>query len=245
MLAVTAERLLDMLGALVPSKRHNLADDEESQELYRPCMALRPKIVKLIDKYSQRQADLVSMDETFVRARTIFDRMTEESLARPSSGVYYPQQQQMPYGAPAAGPAGPAYFPTPAAGPGDYPDAAAARRPASAASTARCPASATSALAPGAGSAGVPAAAGSYPAQQQPAQAQAQAQGRTPCPAQAQPQQQPAAQVQPQQQAQPQPQQQAQPQPEPQPQAQQPAQQAGPPYVYDPHPTNVDPNVQA
>ncbi|KAJ7022690.1 hypothetical protein C8F04DRAFT_1310478 [Mycena alexandri] len=98
--AVNVERLLNMLRALDPSRGDNLADDEEIQELYRSCMALRPKIVKLIDKYSQKRADLVSMNETFVRARTIFDRMMEESLARHSGGVYigpqpagYPQQQ--------------------------------------------------------------------------------------------------------------------------------------------------------
>ena len=69
-------------------------------------MALRPKIVKLIDKYSQKRgaalfvflypifltrsfflADLVTMNETFVRARTIFDRMMEESLARHTGGT--------------------------------------------------------------------------------------------------------------------------------------------------------------
>lgn len=83
-------------------------------------MALRPKIVKLIDKYSQKRgtsscmrlcssfplssrccilltdmttififqkADLVSMNETFVRARNIFDRMMEESLARHTAGA--------------------------------------------------------------------------------------------------------------------------------------------------------------
>lgn len=66
-------------------------------------MALRPKIVKLIDKYSQKRgtsvpgtshvndsdratADLVSMNETFVKARTIFDTMMEESLARHTGG---------------------------------------------------------------------------------------------------------------------------------------------------------------
>lgn len=31
-------------------------------------------------------ADLVSMNETFIRARTIFDRMMEESLARHTGG---------------------------------------------------------------------------------------------------------------------------------------------------------------
>ena len=66
-------------------------------------MSLRPKIVKLIDKYSQKRgtllarvfiylsiyastADLVSMNESFVKARTIFDRMMEDSLARHSAG---------------------------------------------------------------------------------------------------------------------------------------------------------------
>ena len=71
-------------------------------------MALRPKVVKLIDKYSQKRgaapllyvpvviflivhfpADLVSMNETFVRARTIFDRMMEESLARHTGGTSF------------------------------------------------------------------------------------------------------------------------------------------------------------
>jgi signal transducing adaptor molecule len=84
--------------------KDNLADNEEIQELYRSCMSLRPKIVKLIDKYSQKRGmlsscktrgrhrtnyddslsatDLVSMNETFVKACTIFDRMMEETLER-------------------------------------------------------------------------------------------------------------------------------------------------------------------
>ena len=63
-------------------------------------MSVRPKIVKLIDKYSQKRgkhsasissmkrstltADLVAMNESFVKARTIFDSMMEDSLARNS-----------------------------------------------------------------------------------------------------------------------------------------------------------------
>ncbi|KAH7885724.1 hypothetical protein F5I97DRAFT_1778321, partial [Phlebopus sp. FC_14] len=82
--AANVDRLLSMLRASDASSS-NLADNEEIQELYRSCMALRPKIVKLIDKYSQKRADLVSMNESFVKARTIFDRMMEDSLARHSS----------------------------------------------------------------------------------------------------------------------------------------------------------------
>ncbi|KAI0306042.1 hypothetical protein B0F90DRAFT_1624071 [Multifurca ochricompacta] len=86
--AANVDQLLTMLRTLDPAK-DNLADNEEIQELYRSCMTLRPKIVKLIDKYSQKRADLVSMNESFVKARTIFDRMMEESLARHSECMYF------------------------------------------------------------------------------------------------------------------------------------------------------------
>ena len=46
-----------MLRTLDPAK-DNLADNEEIQELYRSCMSLCPKIVKLIDKYSQKRGML-------------------------------------------------------------------------------------------------------------------------------------------------------------------------------------------
>ncbi|KAF4610975.1 hypothetical protein D9613_006509 [Agrocybe pediades] len=135
--AVNIERLLNMLRGMDPQKE-SLADNEEVQELYRQSMALRPKIVKLIDRYSQKRADLVSMNETFVRARTIFDRMMEESLAR-HTGVYDQQPPyrpgpiQTPYGPPpqqqryGPGP-GPVGYGTPVQTPGVYgmppPDAA-------------------------------------------------------------------------------------------------------------------------
>ncbi|KAJ7722686.1 hypothetical protein B0H16DRAFT_1599916 [Mycena metata] len=271
--AVNVERLLNMLRALDPSRGDNLADDEEIQELYRSCMALRPKIVKLIDKYSQKRADLVSMNETFVRARTIFDRMMEESLARHSGGVYvggpqpagpggYPQQQQPYYGG--------------------YPDAAAYQY---AQQQQQAQAQQGPGQPPAQGQAGYgvygPTGPTPYPAQgQQPGAsaypAQGQQQGPTPYPAQgqqgpsasgypaqqqgqqgptpypAQQQQQPAqqqaqaAQQQPVQQQQPAAQQ-AQPEPAAaaQSQAQPQAAQTGPPYVYDPNTTYADPNVQA
>lgn len=43
-----------MLKGVDPLK-DNLADNEEIQELYRSSMTLRPKIVKLIDRYSQKK----------------------------------------------------------------------------------------------------------------------------------------------------------------------------------------------
>ena len=55
--AADIDRLLTMARTLDPAK-DNLADNEEIQELYRSCMSIRPKIVKLIDKYSQKRGML-------------------------------------------------------------------------------------------------------------------------------------------------------------------------------------------
>jgi hypothetical protein len=79
-------------------------------------MTARPKIVKLIDRYSQKKglypcpptprfdadyvttfpAELISMNENFVKARTIFDRMMEESLAKhnPGGKVLFPSNSE-------------------------------------------------------------------------------------------------------------------------------------------------------
>jgi signal transducing adaptor molecule len=51
--AVNFDLLLTMLHTL-DLANDNLADNEEIQELYLSCMDLRPKIIKLIDKYSQK-----------------------------------------------------------------------------------------------------------------------------------------------------------------------------------------------
>ncbi|KAF8210778.1 hypothetical protein K438DRAFT_1916531 [Mycena galopus ATCC 62051] len=284
--AVNVERLLNVLRGMDP-ERDNLAEDEEVQELYRSCMALRPKIVKLIDKYSQKRADLVSMNETFVRARTIFDRMMEESLARNSGGAYYQpqpqpgawggypdaaayayaQQQQQQQQQPPQGQAG--YGVYGAQGPTPYPAQGQAPQgptpyPAQEQYQQQGPTPYPAQQQPQAQQGPTP-----YPAQQQQQSTQdpyqqAQAQGPTPYPAQTQAPaaayQQPAQQAQPQPQAAAQPvQQQQQPVQQQQSAAQQqqqqpaaaaaaqaqPEQQAGPPYVYDPHATYADPNVQA
>jgi signal transducing adaptor molecule len=55
--AANVDRLLTMVRTLDPGE-DNLSDNEEIQELYRSCMSLRPKIVKLIDKYSQKRGML-------------------------------------------------------------------------------------------------------------------------------------------------------------------------------------------
>ena len=51
------DRLLTMLSTLDPAK-NSFADNEEIQGLYRSYMSVRPKIVKLIEEYSQKRGML-------------------------------------------------------------------------------------------------------------------------------------------------------------------------------------------
>ncbi|PWN21939.1 hypothetical protein BCV69DRAFT_311637 [Microstroma glucosiphilum] len=75
------DRLLGRLRSLDPA-RESLADDEELQDLYQASLAMRPKIVRLIDRYSSKVEELRSMNEKFVEARSVFDGMMERSLAQ-------------------------------------------------------------------------------------------------------------------------------------------------------------------
>lgn len=83
--AVDIDRLLSKLRGLDPA-RDNLAEDEELQELYQKSLAMRPKIVKLIDRYSNKITELKSMNDKFVHARGTFDEMMEQSLSRYNPG---------------------------------------------------------------------------------------------------------------------------------------------------------------
>ncbi|KAG9309911.1 hypothetical protein JVU11DRAFT_9943 [Chiua virens] len=257
--AANVDRLLTMLRG-VDSSGANLADNEEIQELYRSCMALRPKIVKLIDKYSQKRADLVSMNESFVKARVIFDRMMEDSLARHAGmyevaprpdyshgqAPYVPQEySQAPYGFPAHTPGfehqPPLHQPPYGYAPAGYPESSFPQHH---------------------GDPGYGVGQGYSPGAPQPYGGSAPRPARSPY---SQQQSQPQLQPQPQSQLQPQLQPQPEPQPQFQPQQQQQyhastvevaqaqpqgqshlgPEQSGPPYVYDPRTTYADSNVQA
>lgn len=230
--AANVDRLLTLLRDL-DSSGERLADNEEIQELYRSCMTLRPKIVKLIDKYSQKRADLVVMNEAFVKARTLFDRMMEESLARhaaayESPGYGYPPPARHEYG---PQPYGHGYGPSHPEGPHPAPphELAGFAQPYN----------------------GYPAPAQSpYPQAQMPYTPMQTPYNQVQAPIQQPPAQEPSQsqhELLPQVQAHPQPSQ-AQSPSQMQPQAQpgdSPQIKQGPPYVYNPNITYADPNVQA
>lgn len=97
------EKLLALLSSQDAS-RLNLAENDELQTLYHSTLAIRPKLVKLIDKYAQRKDDLVELNEKFVKARRVYDDLMEASVPQ------YGSQQSAYQGA--------AGYPAPVSGPG-------------------------------------------------------------------------------------------------------------------------------
>lgn len=101
------DRLLEMLSSTDPRARDSFSDNEELQALYNSTLSIRPKLVKLIEKYSLKKDELVALNEKFMQARTMYDGMLSNSIARYSSGAGsaygYPtpsaQQQQQPQNA--------------------------------------------------------------------------------------------------------------------------------------------------
>lgn len=113
------DRLLEMLSSNDPRAKDSFSDNEELQNLYNSTLSIRPKLVKLIEKYSLKKGkwagwaveavvltrlldELVALNEKFMQARTMYDGMLSNSIARyssPSVGAYggYPPSGQPSY----------------------------------------------------------------------------------------------------------------------------------------------------
>ncbi|CAG8575557.1 6845_t:CDS:10 [Paraglomus brasilianum] len=75
------EKLLQMLSIIDPN-RDSFSENEEIQTLYHSTLAVRPKLVKLIEKYSQKKDELIALNEKFTKARATYDRLLEVSIDR-------------------------------------------------------------------------------------------------------------------------------------------------------------------
>ena len=120
------DRLLSKLRSIDPT-RDNLAEDDELQDLYQRSLSLRPKIIRLIDRYSAKVTELRGMNDKFVRARATFDEMMKgleryhaagsggaaQAAAAPSSAAAAAPTASGPSAAPAASSAASASLPTP------------------------------------------------------------------------------------------------------------------------------------
>ncbi|KAJ2503644.1 ESCRT-0 subunit protein hse1, partial [Coemansia sp. RSA 2049] len=76
--AQSIETLLRMLGSIDPLK-DDVSDNEEVQKLYSSILALRPKIIKLIDKYNKKKDELVRLDGQFSKTMQLYYELMQRS----------------------------------------------------------------------------------------------------------------------------------------------------------------------
>ncbi|ORX72924.1 hypothetical protein DL89DRAFT_308822 [Linderina pennispora] len=101
------EALLRMLGSIDPMK-DNVSDNEDVQRLYASTLALRPKIVKLIEKTAKRKEELAKFETQFNDVLKLYDDlMKRDSTTQPQQQAQQQPQQMYPQqGFPLQQPAG-------------------------------------------------------------------------------------------------------------------------------------------
>ncbi|OAA70523.1 SH3 domain protein [Cordyceps fumosorosea ARSEF 2679] len=80
------EKLLTLLSASNTGPREE--DNEEISKLYHQTLAIRPKLIKLIEKYSQKKDDFTQLNEKFIKARRDYESLLESSMAHPPQHNY-------------------------------------------------------------------------------------------------------------------------------------------------------------
>ncbi|KAL8961177.1 MAG: hypothetical protein Q9193_002228 [Seirophora villosa] len=91
------EKLLTLLST--SSSELNVRDNEEITTLYHQTLSIRPKLIELIGKYSQKKDDFTQLNEKFIKARRDYESLLEASISQPAQPQYgRPGQPQYGYG---------------------------------------------------------------------------------------------------------------------------------------------------
>ncbi|KAL8675108.1 MAG: hypothetical protein Q9168_000479 [Polycauliona sp. 1 TL-2023] len=91
------EKLLTLLST--SSSELNVRDNEEITTLYHQTLSIRPKLIELIGKYSQKKDDFTQLNEKFIKARRDYESLLEASMSQPAQPAYgRPSQPQYGYG---------------------------------------------------------------------------------------------------------------------------------------------------
>ncbi|PKY03302.1 hypothetical protein P168DRAFT_291432 [Aspergillus campestris IBT 28561] len=91
------EKLLTLLSTRSPDP--NAQDNEEITSLYHSTLAIRPKLIELIGKYSQKKDEFTQLNEKFIKARRDYESLLEASMSHPAQ-PQYGRPGQSPYGYP-------------------------------------------------------------------------------------------------------------------------------------------------
>ncbi|KAJ2320259.1 ESCRT-0 subunit protein hse1, partial [Coemansia sp. RSA 2702] len=87
------EALLRMLGSVDPLKS-NVSDNPEIQRLYSSTWELRPKIIKMIEKYNKKKEELVSLDAQLSKSMRLYDELMQRSVSQTANYGSQPPPQQ-------------------------------------------------------------------------------------------------------------------------------------------------------
>ncbi|KAL1970013.1 hypothetical protein VTN77DRAFT_6418 [Rasamsonia byssochlamydoides] len=104
------EKLLTLLST--SSSELNVQENEEITTLYHSTLAIRPKLIELIAKYSQKKDEFTQLNEKFIKARRDYEALLEASMSH-SVQPQYGRPGQQPYPYPPAGPQAYPQGPTP------------------------------------------------------------------------------------------------------------------------------------
>ncbi|PGG96879.1 signal transducing adaptor molecule [Blastomyces parvus] len=80
------EKLLTLLST--SSSELNVQENDEITTLYHSTLAIRPKLIELIGKYSQKKDDFTQLNEKFIKARRDYESLLEASMAHPAQPHY-------------------------------------------------------------------------------------------------------------------------------------------------------------
>ncbi|KAK7716192.1 ESCRT-0 subunit protein hse1 [Diaporthe eres] len=91
------EKLLTLLSTNSAPREE---DNEEISKLYHQTLAIRPKLIKLIEKYSQKKDDFTQLNEKFIKARRDYEALLESSMSHPPQSNYtqYAMRPAIPQG---------------------------------------------------------------------------------------------------------------------------------------------------
>ncbi|KAI9046337.1 ESCRT-0 subunit protein HSE1 [Aspergillus affinis] len=95
------EKLLTLLSTR--GSEPNVQENEEITNLYHSTLAIRPKLIELIGKYSQKKDEFTQLNEKFIKARRDYETLLEASMSHPAQPQYgRPGQPQYGYPGPAS-----------------------------------------------------------------------------------------------------------------------------------------------
>ncbi|KAH9211899.1 hypothetical protein DL95DRAFT_525435 [Leptodontidium sp. 2 PMI_412] len=86
------EKLLTLLST--SSSDLNVKDNEEITKLYHSTLAIRPKLIELIGKYSQRKDDFTQLNERFIKSCRDYENLLDASMTQTQSAYQYGRHQQ-------------------------------------------------------------------------------------------------------------------------------------------------------